>query len=356
MTQAPATTVANAVRKHGGGRHPLNLLCTAPAGRLQDSSGGVIDRRAEGATSSNTLPASCAAAAHPTTGVRRARELSPSLRSQNRPHAQLVEGYKTYQLKVLLGYYVGRHVALLAALGVSISKPLQLMIGVLEVDICVYLDTPDPMTDTFKHGVEDQGPSHTSLNLKDINELQEFLPKLKNERHFASIAPLIIEPTQQILKDIKPSLGTKIFVCLARGINPLVEEIELIDQVENSSSLCPTRLGISELPIQTHSPALVFSAVPLALKLLLTNKPSDEDRTDGAERLNPAWSILQADPGDDNLNCPAKDSNRHKSPNNPDGSNSHPLGNFPFAHSNPLLLDNHPSLPAPCHHVQRGAA
>ncbi len=95
MTQAPATTIATAVRQHGGGRHPLNLPCTAPAGRLQDSRGGVINRRAEGATSSNTLPASCAAAAHPTTGVRRARELSPSLRSQNRPHAQLVEGYMT---------------------------------------------------------------------------------------------------------------------------------------------------------------------------------------------------------------------------------------------------------------------
>lgn len=90
MTQAPATTVATAVRQHGGGRHPLNLLCTAPAGRLQSSRGGVIDRRAEGATSSNTLPASRAAAAHPTTGVRRPRELSPSLRSQNRPPAQLV--------------------------------------------------------------------------------------------------------------------------------------------------------------------------------------------------------------------------------------------------------------------------
>ena len=93
MTQAPATTVATAVRQHGGGRHPLNLPCTATAGRLQDSRGGVINRRAEGATTSHPLPASCAAAAHPTTGVRRARELSPSLRSQNRPHAQLVVGY-----------------------------------------------------------------------------------------------------------------------------------------------------------------------------------------------------------------------------------------------------------------------
>lgn len=100
MTQAPATTIATAVRQHGGGRHPLNLPCTEPAGRLQDSRGGVINRRAEGATSSLPLPASCAAAAHPTTGVRRARELSPSLRSQNRPHAQLAEGYKHEYLEI----------------------------------------------------------------------------------------------------------------------------------------------------------------------------------------------------------------------------------------------------------------
>ena len=93
MTQAPDTTVATAVRQHGGGRHPLNLPCAVQAGRLQDSRGGVINRRAEGATSSHPLPASCAAAAHPTTGVRRARELSPSLRSQSCQLAQLVEGY-----------------------------------------------------------------------------------------------------------------------------------------------------------------------------------------------------------------------------------------------------------------------
>lgn len=97
MTQAPATTVVTAVRQHGGGRHPLNLPCTAPAGRLMHSRGGVINRRGEAATSSNPLPASCAAAAYPTTGVRRARELSPSLRSTSCQHAQLVEGYKHHQ-------------------------------------------------------------------------------------------------------------------------------------------------------------------------------------------------------------------------------------------------------------------
>lgn len=98
MTQAPATTVANAVRQHGGGRTPMHLQRTAPDGRLMHSRGGVINRRGEAATSSNPPFASCAAATHPTTGVRRARKSSPSLRSQNCPHAQLVKGYKAATL------------------------------------------------------------------------------------------------------------------------------------------------------------------------------------------------------------------------------------------------------------------
>lgn len=90
----PANTTVIAAPQRGGDRAPQHLAGTAPAGRQQDVR-GTIDRRAEGATYSPTLPTSGAAALHPKAGVRRARELSPSLRSQNRPHAQLVEGYKS---------------------------------------------------------------------------------------------------------------------------------------------------------------------------------------------------------------------------------------------------------------------
>lgn len=89
----PAHTNVIAAPQRGGDRAPQQPAGTAPAGRQHDVR-GTIDRRAEGATYSPTLHTSGAAALHPKAGVRRARELSPSLRSQNRPHAQLVEGYK----------------------------------------------------------------------------------------------------------------------------------------------------------------------------------------------------------------------------------------------------------------------
>lgn len=90
-----ASTKPVAAPQRGGDRALQHQVNAMQAGRQQDSR-GTIDRRDEVATYSQPTPDSCAAAAHPTTGVRRARELSPSLRSQNRPHAQLVEGYATH--------------------------------------------------------------------------------------------------------------------------------------------------------------------------------------------------------------------------------------------------------------------
>lgn len=91
MTLSANTNVIAAPQR-GGDRAPQHPAGTVPAGRQQDAR-GTIDRRAEGATYSPTLPTSGAAALHPKAGVRRARELSPSLRSQSCQHAQPVEGY-----------------------------------------------------------------------------------------------------------------------------------------------------------------------------------------------------------------------------------------------------------------------
>jgi len=93
MTLATATTVVRAVRQHGGGLVHTQQPRAHSRGRQLTSRGGVINRRCE-ATSIIPLPfPSSAAAVYPLTGVRRARILSPSLRSNNRPHAQLVVGY-----------------------------------------------------------------------------------------------------------------------------------------------------------------------------------------------------------------------------------------------------------------------
>lgn len=93
MSLATAFTQASAVRLHGGGRAHHAPTTTRPAGRPTRSTGGEIDSRCEAASLIALAYRPCGAHAYPLTGVRRARELSPSLRSQNRPHAQLVEGY-----------------------------------------------------------------------------------------------------------------------------------------------------------------------------------------------------------------------------------------------------------------------
>lgn len=93
MTPATATTVVRAVLQHGGGLVHTQQPRAHARGRQLTPRGGVIDRRCE-ATSIIPLPfPSSAAAVYPLTGVRRARTLSPSLRSNSRPHAQLVVGY-----------------------------------------------------------------------------------------------------------------------------------------------------------------------------------------------------------------------------------------------------------------------
>lgn len=94
MNQATATIIVRAVRQHGGGLVHTQQPRALARGRQLTSRGGVINRRCEATSIIHSLFPSSAAAAYPLTGVRRARTLSPSLRFNNRPHAQLVEGYK----------------------------------------------------------------------------------------------------------------------------------------------------------------------------------------------------------------------------------------------------------------------
>lgn len=93
MTQATATTVVRAVRQHGGGLVHTQQPRAHARGRQLTPRGGAINRRCEATSIIHSLFPSSAAAAYPLTGVRRARTLSPSLRFNNRPHAQLVVGY-----------------------------------------------------------------------------------------------------------------------------------------------------------------------------------------------------------------------------------------------------------------------
>ncbi len=102
MTLATATTVVRAVRKHGGGLVQAQQPRAHARGRQLTSRGGVINRRCEATSIIHSLFQSSAAAAYPLTGVRRARTLSPSLRFNNSTYAQLVVGYGYISTALLL--------------------------------------------------------------------------------------------------------------------------------------------------------------------------------------------------------------------------------------------------------------
>lgn len=353
MTLSANTNVIAAPQR-GGDRAPQQPVGTMPAGRQQDAR-GTIDRRAEGATYSPTPPTSGAAALHPTTGVRRARELSPSLRSQNHPHAQLVEGYKP-STGVQLGYESSLPCTKHVTGNASRCELIQFVARLFELNICLSFKTPNPVSNVFKHSDELDVPASFFFELEDLYELKNFLSKPKNNGHATTCTRFVYQSTQQVIQREKPAPVFHFLDCTAGGINPQIEKIKFISQVENSSSLVTTRLCSSVQPFQSNASALVLSALPFSIQLLLTNKPRDKDGTYGTDRLNPRRGILQAGSSHDHLNCPAQSSYRQERPNDPNGSNRYSIRNFPLTHSTYLQRNTQPSLQAPCHHVQRGAA
>lgn len=98
MTLATHHTQAPAARKRGGGLARRYLLTSLLMGRPAMPAGGEtksLCRVAAGIFLPQ--PSDRAAVAYPTTGVRRAQELSLSLRSPTPPAAQLVKGYSHHQ-------------------------------------------------------------------------------------------------------------------------------------------------------------------------------------------------------------------------------------------------------------------
>lgn len=341
MTQAPATTVATAVRQHGGGRHPLNLLRTAPAGRLQDSRGGVIKRRAEGATSSNTLPASCAAAAHPTTGVRRARELSPSLRSQSCQHAQLVEGYTTS----------GPHHT--AKQWIQLDEFLQVLFEVIP-RLC-------------KGAKQGSGGGHIDANLQDANEHRKVKPEFRRNHQPGSTLVIIqvargslhdsIEEINISLPHTKPSIGRQrgpvdcwleaSLMLLAEFLHPAKRTI-LVDQLLSSPQRFPDN------GIQTHTLSLLTSEIVLPLHSSRHCNCHDQSQN-GASSLHPSRTCLACvHRQHQEVSCSEDhDNTRHRNRQ----MFLCPLPPAVVPHHHHLNAKKHrASLPAPCHHVQREAA
>lgn len=335
MTQAPATIVATAVRQHGGGRHPLNLPCSVPAGRLQDSRGGVINRRAEGATSSHPLPASCAAAAHPTTGVRRARELSPSLRSQNRPHAQLVEGYASglephvRKFSSLLGVIEMHTMSMLISAAEGFHVRSQITILVIRnkpstpfTELHGYLCRVSKCIKYFIHG-SDRG------TLRE-QHAQNFAGLFK-----ASQIDTSTESAQTVYLTIKAIHCYIAFVYSLRSQFTHAKGLNVL----SSLSL----------------PSFLFVRV-------MRYSYRDAYRTNRTNGLYPPRSVwgqpaLLHPVGNRPHQQPKSATTNQKPPESPQAPFLHLFGNLKPRHPQQLHAEiNRRSLPAPCHHVQRGAA
>ncbi len=327
MTRAPATTVATAVRQHGGGRHPLNLPCTEPAGRLQDSRGGVINRRAEGATSSNTLPASCAAAAHPTTGVRRARELSPSLRSQNRPPAQLVEGYRHQSLEIDWAHC--------PLSGRQISLKLSQMTPAVIADLAVV--APE---------LEDFLPSRVLITrpmLQIAEQAREVLSEFVHKRHTIRMWIVVkraIQAGKYSLEDGRGNLS----VIVSNEFKLIKETCDLAAYLVGCIEQAP---GVAPLPCK-----LLFMA---PLRILPGQPDRDTKAHQRTKGLHPARSDFAS------VYSQHQDVSCKEDQDNPRHRDRQvllcPLPAALVPHPYHLDAQEHrPSLPALCHHVQRGAA
>lgn len=323
MTQAPDTTVATAVRQHGGGRHQLNLQCTVQAGRLQDSRGGVINRRAEGATSSNTLPASCAAAAHPTTGVRRARELSSSLRSQNRPHAQLVEGYTPYTSHVRMSS--GKPVDNLSASYTAVFKT-------------TYCGTPTLKIEAGESEIRNQLFPKSGHNFHLPKQVNLQIVQLHNWYGIQR---------GRMGRPFKIRAFFKVFAerrCRAEIQRPL-----------QGSKQNPQLYALIMSEQQKNLPQLFFSLTLLDGLMGVGENRSPRKSKHRSNRLNPRGPNLTGIYSQHNYVGGRKnqDHARHR---------DHQVLLCPLPAAfvpHPYHLDaqeHRPSLPAPCHHVQRGAA
>ena len=331
MTQAPATTIATAVRQHGGGRHPLNLLCTPTAGRLQDSRGGVIDRRAKGATSSNTLPASCAAAAHPTTGVRRARELSPSLRSQSCQHAQLVEGYG--QLDRILLQDLSCHIGITLVQSPDMLKPNVNGVSMPAQQVapaCINLHCPPALNPRRQRC----NVSKNSMNLcSDLG--RHSLLKYKHQNGRSSLKTTNVDgfhPQSHYLLDI-----------IRKPLHGLPSRVDsALSEPRNPEYLYTTRLFCR---------LAVTAMVPFRYPYRSYNCPHR------ANCLKPSRRVFHPNSRHNDLHCPSKHTNRQKDPDAPNSGSHHAVGHFPFRHALSFqMARKHKILPALCHRVQRGAA
>ncbi|MFP6861266.1 hypothetical protein [Pseudomonas sp.] len=336
MTLATATTTAKAVRQHGGGLVHAILPRAALRCRQQSPIGGVKKSLCCAAAGINALdPQATAALAYPMTGVRQAQKLSTPLRSPIRPSAQHVLGYG------LVG-------------GLFASCPNIAKQNVLMLLFNIYKklagrgNSPIP---SFYIGFR-ENIDHRVIDFiypqRRVDVEQQPLCVQKEAPPF-SVLLGVYEGSKALLQPNYPF--SKVFLVLPPKSISAAPSPQLSKKLVNLN----TRPEPHKCVLVLHLHTLYMPLFRVLLSLPSRYAYSNEDAYNGTNCLNPGRRMLTS---------PWHDQYEHRRRNHEEGTKQksykagerEPYVELPAEHTNLLALMMSESLPAPCHHVQRGAA
>lgn len=308
MTPATATTTTKAVRQHGGGLVHTTLPRAVLSGRQQCPSGGVKKSLCCAAAGINALALQASATpAYPMTGVRQAQKLSTPLRSPYCPHAQLVVGYSRSIFRAGINTIPGT--------GCHHMKE-----GLVHPPVLIR--------------VVDQ-PAFKTIDQRRNGRYQPFIWQIHKVNSLHRTQGAVRNLLQTLIAFRHTDLFPEHFIDFHKTIESLPGDYR-------NSFFCR---GFPDY-------GLSFSDT-----ILIGCQPNrGEDRADcsqaGKQRRVCVYYPLRHNQRGNN-----KSNNSNRRPHNHQRQPvTHPKGLF-LQHLHPLYPSlNRPSLPAPCHHVQRGEA
>ncbi|GEM_PF-2661395 len=345
---ATTSTGAPAVREHGGGRAHRALLTQQPSGRPARSTGGEIKSlccAAAGIIALATRP--CGARAYPLTGVRRAAHPAAALRSTPRPHAQPVKGYRS-------------------PFDVKLNKPgamfRQLRKVFLEAFMCRLklinkLDSGYLIDTLFQEGDQDR-KIEAELPSNDVAlRIEVIIQVVHRSLHNPLVEAHISNQDQGGLSRLLPIK----WLCAGKDFEQLFVKLILLrprSELHGSLRSFPNK---HVKPSGMCKVSLRIRRSPQILSLLLRmvgDGNSNQDRHHRTDCLNPSSSLVYSTESIKyNEKRPTYSSHRQEGPDRPQTRQLHVVRHpKPLHVARILVAVEAPSLQAPCHHVQRGAA
>lgn len=323
MSLATPSTQALAVRKHGGGLAPIQRPTHQAGGHPLRSKGGEINSLCCAAAGIiNPLLRAAASHAYPTTCVRRAPFTAAPLRSQNRPHAQLVEGYKHSRKKLLLQHSSD-------VLSKALVMPQVFHVALFSVARNI------PIAESINHTL-----SKISRDLQLTKHLNLCGVQLNNRDRTQRLN--VGRPFQmQAIHEV--TANGFIAIVTTRSAQCAIQHLELLVLI------------ISQQVEQLTQPALLPPQLISRMHVGKRGSPHYGQHT--PNRLNPSRLLFDFKVTEHGKESPTQSTNTEKGPSHPDGGNLHSLRNFEPLHLLQLLAAAmQPSLPTITPYVHGGAA